>query len=302
MKTRRLLLSAVVVVVALTFASLAGARSAVVGGANGSGTFTDASGDVNGAPDITAVTISDNATSGLITVNVQAAGFAASTNYALVKVYLNTDKNESTGAVEQGGAEYYLGTSIEAGSWGWSIDRWDGSKYTLVPQSPTMAFTRSGDSLTWTVSKADLGNTTGFRFFVWSSTWDANDNMVAEDTAPDGGDWSYDLSVPPPPAVVVRPLIAIPTTSPATVVAGKRLTVLFAVTRSDNGLPLTTGQMICDPSVAGKVIQHAESFKGGTARLSFLVPKTAKAKLLKVKVTIVAGEQSTTKLVSFRVR
>ncbi len=60
--------------------------------------------------------------------------------------------------------------------------------------------------------------------------------------------------------------------------------------------------MICDPSVAGKVISHTESFKAGIARLSFLVPKTAKGKLLKVKVTIKAGNQSATKIVAFRVK
>ena len=50
------------------------------------------------------------------------------------------------------------------------------------------------------------------------------------------------------------------------------------------------------------MIRHAESFKAGKARLSFLVPKTAKGKQLKVKVTIKAGTQSATKVVVFRVK
>ena len=46
--------------------------------------------------------------------------------------------------------------------------------------------------------------------------------------------------------------------------AGKRFTVSFRVTRSDTGKPLTLGKMICDPSIAGKAIAHAESFRPGS--------------------------------------
>ena len=73
-------------------------------------------------------------------------------------------------------------------------------------------------------------------------------------------------------------------------------------TRSDTGAPLTTGKMVSDPSVAGKVLVHAESFKGGNAKLSFLIPRTAKGKLLKVKVTIKAGAKSATTVATFRVK
>src|SRR5512144_2636279 len=57
-----------------------------------------------------------------------------------------------------------------------------------------------------------------------------------------------------------KPVIGKPKAVPAQPVAGKPFTVSFRVTRSDTGKPLTRGTMICDPSVAGKVIAHAESF------------------------------------------
>ena len=50
------------------------------------------------------------------------------------------------------------------------------------------------------------------------------------------------------------------------------------------------------------MIRHAESFKGGTARLSFVVPTSAAGKVLKVKVTIKAGGRSATKVAAFRVQ
>jgi hypothetical protein len=99
-----------------------------------------------------------------------------------------------------------------------------------------------------------------------------------------------------------KPVIGKPIASPARPVAGKPFTVSFKVTRSDTRTPLLRGTMICDPSVAGKVIRHAESFRAGTARLSFVVPADAQSKLLKVKVTIKAGGKSATRVATFGVQ
>ena len=123
---------------------------------------------------------------------------------------------------------------------------------------------------------------------------------------PDGtGVLTYNLSKPPapppppppvtPPAAAVTPVIGTPSATPLRAIAGKPMVVTFPVTRSDTGKPLATGKMICDPSVAGgKVIPHSESFKAGKARLSFVVPRTAKDKQLTVKVTIrTAGGSAT---------
>ena len=98
----------------------------------------------------------------------------------------------------------------------------------------------------------------------------------------------------------VRPVIGKPSATPSRPVAGKRFTVSFAVTRGDTGAPLTRGTMICDPSVAGRVIGHVESFTGGTARLAFVVPADAAGKLLKVKLTIRSG-LSATRVATFHV-
>lgn len=102
--------------------------------------------------------------------------------------------------------------------------------------------------------------------------------------------------------VAVRPVIANPVASPLQPVAGERFTVSFKVTRSDTGAPLTRGTMICHPYVSGKALRHAESFKGGIARLAFVVPASAEGKLLKVKVTIKSGAQAATKVSTFKVQ
>jgi Calx-beta domain-containing protein len=99
-----------------------------------------------------------------------------------------------------------------------------------------------------------------------------------------------------------KPVIGKPVTVPAQPLAGKRFSVSYPVTRSDTGAPLTSGKMICDPSVTGKVIPHAESFRAGTARLTFVVPTSARGKVVKVKVTIRSGGQSATRVSTFAVQ
>jgi len=106
-------------------------------------TFTDPAGDAPGAPDITAVSLADDAASGTITIKVTAVGFgtvATAGGENLVKAYINADRNESTGSADQDGAEYTLGAWKDSdGSSGWTMSRWDGSKFALMPQSPQCA-------------------------------------------------------------------------------------------------------------------------------------------------------------------
>lgn len=100
-------------------------------------------------------------------------------------------------------------------------------------------------------------------------------------------------------APVFKPVISKPVAVPATPVAGKRFSVSFAVRRSDTRAPLRSGKMICDPAVAGKVIPHAESFTGGTARLSFVIPATAEGQTLVVNLTIKAKGTSAHRVARF---
>ena len=104
------------------------------------------------------------------------------------------------------------------------------------------------------------------------------------------------------PTPVVRPVIGQPVTLPAQPVPGQRFAATFKVTRSDTGRPLTAGKMLCDPSVAGEMIGHTDSFTGGVARLAFVVPISAQGKQLKVKLTIKLGAQSATRIASFAVK
>ena len=98
-----------------------------------------------------------------------------------------------------------------------------------------------------------------------------------------------------------RPVIGKPVTAPVRPMAGKPFSVAFRVTRGDTGARLSFGRMVCDPSVSGRVIRHAESFRNGLARLAFVIPASAGGKLLKVKVTIRAAGVSATRVARFNV-
>ena len=56
------------------------------------------------------------------------------------------------------------------------------------------------------------------------------------------------------------------------------------------------------PSAAGKPIKHAESFKAGRARLSLLVPRSARGTLLKIKLKITVSGQTATRLYTYKIR
>jgi hypothetical protein len=105
----------------------------------------------------------------------------------------------------------------------------------------------------------------------------------------------------PGPPIVVKPVIAKPLAQPAQPRAGKRFALTFQVTQSNDGAPLTNATVKSRVTVAGATIPNTFKFSAGTLRISFVVPKSAKGKQLKVATTIKA-EQATTKTITFRVR
>lgn len=245
-------------------------------------TYSDPAGDATGGPDITAVTVTDDA-AGMVTMHMAAA--LSTTAPSVYGVFLDTDANgktqDATGrAVMVAAAPGFTGSTV--------VDA-QGSTVSV----PSLKTTATATDLAITFAAKELGIGRSFNFWLASMPADPNASDFA-DEAPNGDMWSYTLTV--------KPVIGKATTSPARPVHGKRLTVRFPVTRSDDGQPLTDGRMVCDPSVKGKVVKHAESFTGGSAKLSFVVPKSSKAKLLKVKVRIIASGGTATRVATFKVR
>lgn len=251
--------------------------------------YSDPAGDSGAAPDVTTVTVS-HTDAGVITVRI-AARLAENT---FVATRFDTDRYVATGADDR-----LVVVGIAPG----------GALVTLVTDTyinplpgVAIAATYSAGVIELSFPRGTLGiDGQGFNFMHLSGSMDGG--STASDKAPDDGQWYYELTkLAPPPPAVVKPVIGKPLASPARPVAGRRFTVTFPVTRSDDGSPLAQATVACTTTVAGRVVPHRHTFGSGTVRATLTVPKTAKGKQLKLAVEVKAGSQKATKVVTFKVK
>jgi hypothetical protein len=279
----------------LVLPALALAVVALIGAAPAAGamSLTDPVGDSGAAADITSVALSDDAATGLATLVVTATNLPVN---GFVDIWIDTDKNRSTGSLS--GSEYYLEAWKSSDDAGWDMEQWSGKDWQEAPESSTERFNRSGDVYTWTFSKADIGDVTGFAFSAASYLFDDSNNLVAIDLAPDAGDWTFDFAK----AAVIAPAIGKPFAVPASPAAGKLLSVSFPIVRADTGGKLTGGTIVAKTTIAGKAVPRVVSLANGSANVAIQIPKTAKGKTLLVRVTVTVAGKSATRIVSYTIR
>lgn len=258
--------------------------------------YTDANGDGGPGTDITGVTVRSDA-SGKVTIQLASASPIVA-NHA-VAIFIDADKNQSTG---DQGDEYWMFGGPLVGS---AFFAWNGSDWT-EPNAPGFYARAAASNVTeFGFGKADLGNVNAFNFQAVSISIDPP-RVSFWDAAPDRGYWTYEITAPAPPAPTPTPAAVKPVIGPAVAtaaVAGKPMTVTFMVRRSDDGAPLTDATMVCDPTFAGRQLAHTESFVAGKAKMRFTVPKAAKGKLVKVKLTVTTAEgKAATRAAAFKVR
>ena len=149
----------------------------VVQGAAADQSFSDPAGDATGgAPDVTTVAVANDG-AGKITFDITVAGLPAPDTF--VDVPMNTDLNPSTG--DEGiDHEFFFSGSQGIGL----LFRWNGSE--LVPVVvPTFRSAYANGVVHLEVNRADIGNTSGFAFWV-SSLKVSGTQVVGFDDAPDG--------------------------------------------------------------------------------------------------------------------
>jgi hypothetical protein len=98
----------------------------------------------------------------------------------------------------------------------------------------------------------------------------------------------------------VRLVVGKPVTTPGQARSGKRLTVTFAVTRSDTHAA-PGGTLAIRASVGGRRIPFTRSYTRGKARVSMLVPGNAIGRLLTVRVDVKARALTASRTAAFRV-
>lgn len=259
--------------------------AAQIAGADAS--FTDPAGDSRTAPDITAVTAANDAAGNMtFTVRTNQAALAAD---AVIDIAFDTDQNPQTGG---NGVEFFFLIASD----GWEFLRWDGSKFAAAGASSANGSYANGVA-TFKVSKADLAGVSKFTFWADSFQLDANGNVVAEDTAPDGTD-AYEYEHTKPLTLLARTPVGVPTKP----VAGKAFAVRTRVTRGDNGAALATGTVTCTVRVGTAPLRATGRVSAGVAGCTMKLPAKAKGKLLRVTMKITFQGVSTTKTFSARIR
>ena len=221
---RRLIFLATLAAAAV-FAATAGAVTAPPS------TYTDPTGDAGTAPDISTISAT-NDDHGLLTITV---GFATPyTASAILSIFVDSDKNGSTGDPNALGADYLLIDDYSSHTYG--LLSWQNNDWADAADS-TMGVVVASDnmSITFTINKSDLGDTSGFNFFVLSS--DGSFDAGHVDDAPSGaGAFAYNLQT----------VFALATGSfhDGSAKAGGTWTVSASAVRSDNGQPVTSGASV----------------------------------------------------------
>ena len=258
-------------------------------GAANTATFQDSTGEP-GVKDITTVVVA-NDDNGLITFRLNVPSLPQYTVDVAVDIYVDTDGNAATGAVDFGGVDYVI--QLFRGEI--NLYKWDGTDFTRRfgdPPATTLIYQWS-NGVSIRISATELGNTKKLRFFAGVTsgilfdpvTGEPNFDPSVSDFAPDLGKGFWEFQVKLAPArIVFRSL----TMAPKTPKAGKTFTVRMAATRSDTKAAIVNGQVDCTARAGTKAVQPtSERFVGGQATCVFKIPAGTTGKTLRGTITMI---------------
>lgn len=149
------------------------------------GTYTDAAGDDNAAPDVRSVSVSESP-SGTLTVTVAVANYQTLPPNSWFNVWFDLDSNRGTGdAGDEAVIRYLAAGEIE-------LYRWDGSELVERPTADVAGSFAAG-ALTLSVPRIALDATSGFGILAVGARVQllGGDELIASDYAPDVGRSAY---------------------------------------------------------------------------------------------------------------
>lgn len=204
-----------------------------------------------------------------------------------VLIGMDTDENGLTGEKNgDGGVDYFIlidGTAREI-----YLSRWNGSAY--EPATSTSLEGAWADGYVATINRAELGNTSGRRFWVETGFLEGLDDQF--DDTPTGLYHLYALSTPHVATIAPR-------WAPAAPRAGRtfRLSSVQLTFETTEKAPAAT--FTCRATLAGKRLRGT-----GPGGCTFKLAKTAKGKRLVVTVTATpaGGKAQAFPAYTFRVR
>jgi hypothetical protein len=232
-----------------------------------SASYTDPMGDTGTAPDITAVSVS-NDDAGAITFTVTISGRTELGPNDDIAIVIDHDRSEDTGLMLEGW-DYFIDLTASGAKLFTITELGD-----LAPVgASSLVASYANGAATFQINRSDLGGTGCFAFYVASETVQGVERV--HDDAPDGDDyWVYDLKLP---VTAVGIEMSRPYVSKAR--AGRTFQVSAKVSRKDTGAGVN-GQVTCSARLGGKTLRKSGRSSAGFASCSWTLPKSARGKWL----------------------
>ena len=296
---------AVIAVPAAATGALPAGKASPTRIAANSTTYQDSTGEDPAAPDISTVVVSNN-DAGLIQLRINIPNRPTLTRDMLIFLFVDSDANANTGDPESLGADYVL-QLFEGEA---ALFKWDGTDFTRRPGDPpatSLVFSYQAGA-TFSISAAELGNTTRFGFAAIAVSWITFDpttgdpifDATTSDAAPGGGAGFYQYQVAIAPATLVVRRV---TTSPAAPRAGRPFTMRLVAARSDTGAVLQNGRVTCTARAGTtRLRSQVARVTGGAAVCTWLVPANAKGKTLRASTTVAFEGLRATRSISRAIR
>ena len=232
--------------------------------------LADPQGDaVGSAPDITTTVVS-NDDAGNIRFRINLANQIHLARDSRVYVYIDADRDPTTGSASVQGADYMLEVDGSLGAY--ALSRWSEPLWQPVAPAPGQVNDWSG--LTITLNKLDLGGTTAFNFFVRTESGGAD----RADVAPTTGTWTYALGTGGLLTPEIRRLTAY--ASSLAPRAGDRFQVSRISLTLEDGSTVAPERASCSAKIGSTTLLPR-------ATCLFRLPRTAHRKTMNVTVSAV---------------
>jgi hypothetical protein len=259
--------------------------------------FTDPTGDSGTAPDITNIAVT-NDDHGLYSFTIDfATPYVNSDNLTIA---IDSDNNVNTGDTQALGADYLF--EDDYASHVFDLAVWQATGFVEAPHATANVVVASNNkSMTMTINKSDLGNSTSFDFFVISSDG-AFDAGHTDDAPSSAGAFSYN-------ARTVFTLAA-GASHNGVAKAGGTWTVSMHAVRSDTNATVgSEGTIACKATEGSKklaVVSRSFVSSGGgggsSAVCAFRVPKKPRGAAVHATVTVSDAGQSASKSFTAKTR
>jgi hypothetical protein len=252
--------------------------------------FTDPSGDSAGAPDITDVSVFNDAFNRVV-FGAKIAGGKAMAASSEILFVVDADKNADTGT---NGWDYLI---VLAADETWDLLSWNGTEWVDAPATTAKAYFYD-DVVLFGIDRSELANTASFDFFAEANVY-TGDQVTATDSAPDGeAIWSY-ATVRKTFGIASTPIVAV---TKGGARAGKAFVAGYVYGRTDSPEPAAGAKTACVAMLGTKRLAARVSQDAEAAACRVTLPRTAKGKLLKLTLTTTLNGKSVKKTYSTKVK